>query len=145
MITIDRLDRLVPELQSTGQRPACWGVDPEMFFGPGDSSAGSPLHVWERRALAVCADCPVAAACLAEALKFPGADQYGVVGGMSAEQRREVLGASRRKRGRVQRARRGGQNSFPAPGGERRPMRSSGTAAAPAAVGAQRGPWPARP
>lgn len=142
MITIDRL---VPELRNTGQRPACWGVDPEMFFGPADSPAGRPLHVWERRALAVCAGCPVVAACLAEALELPVADQYGVVGGMTAGQRQEVVGASRWKRGRAQRSRRGGQNSFPPPGGERRPMRSSGTAAAPAAVGAQRGPRPARP
>lgn len=122
MITIDRL---APELQSTGQRPACWGVDPEMFFGPADSPAGRPLHAWERRALAVCAGCPVAAACLAEALEFPTTDQYGVIGGMTAGQRQGVLGASRRKRGRAQRSRRSGQTS--------------------AAGGAQRGPWPARP
>ncbi|MGH3973853.1 MAG: WhiB family transcriptional regulator, partial [Pseudonocardiaceae bacterium] len=60
-----------------GQRPACWKVDPEMFYGPADSVAGRSLYAWERRALAVCAACPVAAASLAEALEFPADDQYG--------------------------------------------------------------------
>ncbi len=134
MITIDRL---APDLLVTGQRPACWEVDPETFFGPADSPAGRSLHVWERRALAVCAGCPVAAACLAEALEFSPADQYGVVGGMTAGQRRAVL------RGR--RSRRGGHKGLPLLGGGRRPVRSSGPAPAPTAGGAQRGPWPARP
>lgn len=89
---------LAPDLQITGQRPACWGVDPEMFFGPADSPAGRPLHAWERRAMAVCADCPVAAACLAEALELPAADQYGVAGGMTAGQRRAVLRGLRSRR-----------------------------------------------
>lgn len=109
MITIDRL---APDLQITGQRPACWGVDPETFYGPADSLAGRPLHVWERRALAVCAGCPVTAACLAEALEFPAANQYGVVGGMTAGQRRALLRTSRRGPVRAQRSRRRGQNSF---------------------------------
>lgn len=142
MITIDRL---APDLQITGQRPACWGVDPEMFYGPADSPAGRPQHVWERRALAVCAGCPVIAACLAEALEFPAADQYGVVGGMTAGQRRALSSTSRRVPVRAQRSRRRGQNGVPTLGGERRPARSSGTATAPATGGAQRRPWPARP
>ncbi|MGH4010968.1 MAG: WhiB family transcriptional regulator [Pseudonocardiaceae bacterium] len=133
MITIGHL---APAVQTAGQQPACWGVDPEMFFGPADGSAGRPLHIWERRALAVCAGCPVAAACLAAALDFPATDQYGVVGGMTAGQRRALL------RGR--RSRRGGRNGLPWRG-ERRPIRGSGPAVAPAAGVAQRGPWPARP
>lgn len=101
------VDRLISHQQATGQEPACWGVDPEVFFGPADSLASRPPHVWERRALAVCADCPVVRVCLAEALEFPAAEQYGVVGGMTAGQRRAALWASRRRRGRVQRPRRG--------------------------------------
>ncbi|MGH3775849.1 MAG: WhiB family transcriptional regulator [Pseudonocardiaceae bacterium] len=134
------MDRLAPDLQVTGQRPACWGVDPEMFFGPADSPAGRPLHVWEGRALAVCAGCPVAAACLAEALEFSAADQYGVVGGMTAGQRRAVLRGRRARR-----SRRSGHEGIPPLGGGRRSARRSGSAPAPTNGGAQRGPWPARP
>ena len=77
------IDLLAPPQQVTGQEPACWAVDPEVFFGPADSRVGAPVHAWERRALAVCASCPVATACLAEALKYPADEQYGVVGGMT--------------------------------------------------------------
>ncbi|MGH3869181.1 MAG: WhiB family transcriptional regulator [Pseudonocardiaceae bacterium] len=98
------IDHLTPHQQVTGQQPACWGVDPEVFFGPADSPAGRSLHVWERRALAVCASCPVVRACLAEALGFPAIEQYGVVGGMTAGQRRAVLRASRRGRRRASRS-----------------------------------------
>lgn len=140
------LDRLVSHQQViVAQKPACWGVDPEVFFGPADSSAGRPLHLWERRALAVCAGCPVVAACRAEALEFSAAEQYGVVGGMTAGQRRAVLRTSRQGRGRGQRPPRGGRDGFPPLGREGRSMRSSGPAAAPATGGATRGPWPARP
>ena len=102
------IDRLDPHQQVTAQRPACWGVDPEVFFGPADGPAGRPLHLWERRALAVCAGCPVVTACRAAALEFPAVEQYGVVGGMTAGQRRAVLRASDRGRGRAQRPRKGG-------------------------------------
>lgn len=75
------------------RHPACWGVDPELFFGPADSYEGEPVHDWERRALSVCAACPVMAACLAAALTFPARDQHGVAGGMTAGQRRAELQA----------------------------------------------------
>lgn len=91
------VDRVTPPQQVAGQEPACWGVAPEVFFGPADSPDDGPVCGWERCALAVCTGCPVAAACLAEALEFPAAEQYGVVGGMTAGQRRAVLRASRRR------------------------------------------------
>jgi Transcription factor WhiB len=110
-------------LQQVGRlEPACWGVDPEVFFGPADSPSSSSLHRWERRALAVCAGCPLRTACLSEALEFPAVDQYGVVGGMTAGQRRAALRTSRRGRGRTQRS-----------------------AATLSARGPHRGPRPARP
>lgn len=139
------IDRLSPHQQVTGQQPACWGVDPEVFFGPADSPAGRTPLGWERQALAVCASCPVVRVCLAEALEFPAIEQYGVVGGMTAGQRRAVLRASRRGRGRVQRPRTGSRDVSPSLGGEGRPMRRVGPAATPAAGGAPRSPWPARP
>ena len=83
-----------PRERNARRRPACWGVEPEAFFGPADSRPGNPLYTWEQRALAVCASCPVAAACLAEALVYPAAEQYGVVGGMTAGQRQEAMHVS---------------------------------------------------
>ncbi|HEY3896026.1 MAG TPA: WhiB family transcriptional regulator [Pseudonocardiaceae bacterium] len=81
--------------------PACDGVDPELFFGPEDSSEGEPMFGWERRALAVCAACPITAACLAAALEFPADEQHGVSGGMTAGQRRVLLRATGRRASRT--------------------------------------------
>jgi hypothetical protein len=75
-------------------RPACSTVDPELFFGPHDSPVAGPLFAWERRAVAVCIGCPVGVECLASALEFPADEQYGVIGAMTAAQRRALLHAS---------------------------------------------------
>jgi Transcription factor WhiB len=92
-------DRLATYPQLAPQEPACRKVDPEIFFGPADSpEKGRPTHAWERRALAVCASCPLLAACRTMALDFPAAEQYGVLGGMTAGQRRAALRRSRRVR-----------------------------------------------
>jgi hypothetical protein len=86
---VTSIDILVPHPETARPEPACWTVDPEVFYGPVDSTDdGPPSHAWERRALAVCAGCPVLRACRAAALKFPASEQYGVVGGMTAGQRR---------------------------------------------------------
>lgn len=92
-------DCLVSQPRITRQEPACRKVDPEMFFGPADSPEnGPPVHVWERRALAVCADCALVTACRAMALELPAAEQHGVLGGMTAGQRRAALRGSHRAR-----------------------------------------------
>jgi WhiB family redox-sensing transcriptional regulator len=75
-------------------RPACSTVDPELFFGPDDSAVAGAMFAWERRAVAVCTGCPVGAECLASALEFPADEQYGVIGAMTAAQRRALLRAS---------------------------------------------------
>jgi Transcription factor WhiB len=75
-------------------RPACSTVDPELFFGPHDSAVAGAMFAWERRAVAVCTGCPVGAECLASALEFPADEQYGVIGAMTAAQRRALLHAS---------------------------------------------------
>lgn len=60
---------------------ACRDMDPELFFpGTGGRIAG-------RKALAVCARCPVRTDCLDWALKAPEKD--GVWGGTTARQRRD--------------------------------------------------------
>jgi WhiB family transcriptional regulator, redox-sensing transcriptional regulator len=94
------LDQVSPHEQDAWQ-PACSGMAPEVFFGPADSLAGRPSHIWERRALEVCKRCPIVAACLAEALKYPVAEQYGVVGGMTAGQRKAVMEVQRHGQGRA--------------------------------------------
>jgi len=81
----------------TDGRPACWGVDPETFYGPADSTENQPVLAWERRALTVCAGCPVQAGCLAAALAFPADEQHGVIGGTTAGQRRALLRVARRR------------------------------------------------
>lgn len=76
---------------------ACRGVDPELFFGPSDSPEGGPMAGWELGALAVCEGCPLVEQCLQRALEFPATEQYGVVGAMTAGQRRQVLRLTRRR------------------------------------------------
>lgn len=84
-------------VQRAKVQPACWGVEPDTFFGSADSADGQPLFGWEREALVVCTGCPVQAACLAAALEFLADEQHGVIGGMTAGQRRVLLWATRHR------------------------------------------------
>lgn len=61
--------------------------DPERMFPVDESGPGQPPTLGERAAVAVCAGCPVLAACRAVVLEMPLA--YGVAGGLTAAQRRE--------------------------------------------------------
>ena len=72
-------------------RIPCDDEDPEVFFGPKDSPVNGKLHAWEKKALAICAKCLIQQNCLAEALRYPVAQQHGVVGGMTASQRRALM------------------------------------------------------
>lgn len=86
--------------EETTQRTIPCSADPERMFPVDESGPGQALTVGERVALAVCAHCPVRAAVLAMPLP------YGVAGGLTAAQRRQLratrLGrAERRRRGRV--------------------------------------------
>jgi WhiB family redox-sensing transcriptional regulator len=60
----------------------CAQTDPEIFF----PEKGTPA----RAALRVCAGCPVRAACLADALARRDVT-FGVLGGLTPRQRRELL------------------------------------------------------
>lgn len=83
---------LAPGDKQPDPHPACQGLDPEIFHGPADSPEGRlALHPWEWAAQEVCWSCPVEAACLAEALRWPAEDQWGVIGGMTAGQRKAAL------------------------------------------------------
>ena len=78
-------------------RIACDDEDPEVFFGPIDSPINGKLYAWEKKALAICVKCLIQRRCLAEALRHPVSQQYGVVGGMTAGQRRALMLAGRQK------------------------------------------------
>jgi WhiB family transcriptional regulator, redox-sensing transcriptional regulator len=75
--------------------PACVGTDQDLWF-QWDGEAEAAWHLRMREALAICAGCPVRQACLDEALSFPASQQYGVFGGMTERQRRELLTERRR-------------------------------------------------
>jgi WhiB family redox-sensing transcriptional regulator len=68
-------------------RAACQGDDLELFFGHEGESRRDRTER-ERAAAALCAGCPVRDACLAHALVVP--ERYGVWGGTTEDQRREM-------------------------------------------------------
>ena len=77
-------------------RAACREVDPELFFPT--ATAGVALAVEERRALSVCAGCPVLAACRTWAV----AEQpHGVAGGLTEDERRRARRTTPRRAGRT--------------------------------------------
>lgn len=66
-------------------RAACLDVDPELFFPVAESG---PVHdVQIAEAKAVCAGCPVVAACLVEAL---ARISDGIAGGLTESERRAL-------------------------------------------------------
>jgi hypothetical protein len=75
----------------------CVGTDPELWFGPDDEVAPELREGYSERAARetvakqVCADCPVTAQCLEQELWFGISEQWGVRGGLTAEERRNLL------------------------------------------------------
>lgn len=86
-----------PNPPETWTARACAGSDLTLFYGPPEDGPGAydePVEQrrWrERRAVQVCADCPVLARCLADELALPVQHQHGVRGGMTALERRALL------------------------------------------------------
>lgn len=75
------------------QRP-CQFEDLELFFGPDEDEAAelpAARKAREERARAVCLGCSVRLRCLAWVLQFPEDEQYGVFGGMTAEERKREI------------------------------------------------------
>ena len=72
---------------------ACRGTDSALFFHP-DGERGPSRSAREDAAKAVCATCPVIAACRAHALRVR--EPYGVWGGMSEDEREAAYGTGRR-------------------------------------------------
>lgn len=86
----------MPETKPGEAAKPCTGYPLTHFFPETESKGGKPT-AGERAALKVCARCPLAARgrCLEEALRFPVEQQYGVVGGTTAAQRRLIIRARR--------------------------------------------------
>jgi WhiB family redox-sensing transcriptional regulator len=77
-------------------RAACVGVDPNFFFPDNDAD--------EPEAARWCVErCPVVEQCRGDALALDtlAGDSYGVVGGMTAAERRVIVRSDRSKRGDV--------------------------------------------
>lgn len=68
---------------------ACRSLPAEMFFHP-DGERGPRRRNRESAAKAVCASCPVLAACRAHALAVQ--EPYGIWGGLSEDDRAVLLG-----------------------------------------------------
>lgn len=74
------------------EQAACRGMGPAMFF-PTSADVGAIAQ-----AKAVCAGCPVKAACLEEALEMPWSmDEWGIRAGMGSRARRRIRIARRRQ------------------------------------------------
>jgi WhiB family redox-sensing transcriptional regulator len=73
-------------------RAACRGHDPELFF---PVSAVGPGHADTEHAKRVCRTCPVLAECLDWAIA--GAIPFGVLGGLSEDERRALVRGTRRR------------------------------------------------
>jgi len=65
----------------------CRGLDSDLFFHP-DGDRGPSRSARERAAQAICATCPVIAACADQALA--SREPYGVWGGLTESDREEI-------------------------------------------------------
>lgn len=73
------------------ERAACRDAEPDLFFPEPDFGPAYEEQV--AKAKAVCAGCPVRAACLVFAMSSLG---YGVAGGLSQDERWQLAGTTRR-------------------------------------------------
>ena len=88
MAEISRLPIPVMEEWEWQYKGACRDLDPEAFFHP-DGERGPRRRNRENAAKAVCATCPVIAACRAHALAVQ--EPYGIWGGLSEDDRAVIL------------------------------------------------------
>ena len=89
---IERTFRNVDERMEWVAAGRCIGVEPELFFPVGTTG---PAVEQTERAKAICRDCPVILDCLEWSLAT--AQDAGVWGGLSEEERREIRRARRRR------------------------------------------------
>ncbi|MER5492811.1 MULTISPECIES: WhiB family transcriptional regulator [unclassified Streptomyces] len=73
---------------------ACRGVDSSLFFHP-EGERGAARSAREHSAKEVCMRCPVRAECAAHALQVR--EPYGVWGGLTEDEREELMGRARNR------------------------------------------------
>lgn len=74
---------------------ACAGMSLDVFFPHRErGQSGAPYEAVVEMAKSVCAECPVAAACLEEALSYPMGEDAGVRGGLTAVERKKLRSRS---------------------------------------------------
>ena len=83
-----RLPQPIAEQWEWQYEGACRSMDSERFFHP-DGERGPRRRNRENAAKAVCASCPVIAACRAHALSVQ--EPYGIWGGLSEDDRAAIL------------------------------------------------------
>jgi WhiB family redox-sensing transcriptional regulator len=88
MAETSRLPRPVADEWEWQYEGACRDLPSEMFFHP-DGERGPRRRNRENTAKAVCASCPVIAACRAHALAVQ--EPYGIWGGLSEDDRLEII------------------------------------------------------
>lgn len=88
MTDISRLPGPMSHLWEWQMLGACRGVDSELFFHP-EGERGPSRSNREASAKALCAQCPVIAACRDAALS--AREPYGVWGGLSEHEREDIL------------------------------------------------------
>ena len=89
MAEISRLPRPVADEWEWQYQGACRDLETEMFFHP-DGERGPRRRNRENTAKAICATCPVIAACRKHALAVQ--EPYGIWGGLSEDDRLAILG-----------------------------------------------------
>src|SRR5919199_1558848 len=94
MAELSRLPGPVTEVWDWQMRASCAGLGTEAFYHP-DGERGPDRAARERAAKAVCARCPVIKECAAHALAVR--EPYGVWGGVTEDEREELMGRARRR------------------------------------------------
>ena len=98
MTDIRRLPAPIVEHWEWQLQGACRGADAAVFFHP-EGERGPRKLAREAAAKAVCAECPVIAACASHALATR--EPYGVWGGLSEDEREEIITREGGRSGRL--------------------------------------------
>ena len=98
MSVFSRLPGPVADLWEWQYQGACRNLDTEQFFHP-EGERGGTRRRRDDAAKAICAQCPVIAECREYALAAQ--EPYGVWGGLTQEERRELIRESREEARRL--------------------------------------------